>query len=1300
MDDWNIPEIPQDQLYVPETIKDKHNFDYIIKTIENNIPLGQEVGEEFHLLSKNSIYEHSRKYKYLHIGCVQVAIKPLIDMGIDAAVLMCLRDIRPNQFEDSLIGTVETSLGQGPIYFNCYPNKTVSLMDKNILDSLFLNIHFHGLDMKEGSIPAALIYRIQYKVMNTCASRVLLKPQRGETTLFITDMTKANVSLPRKIKWDEVTLPERWVMDKATPSIPRPAPTIEQIKQDNSRKVEITFNRRNSFSSRIEASRSEYESARSIDKETLRKDFYSPENEPQRRWFFQHYKGTNRKQIQDKFYEFVERVKINVFFFDWFHAYAIRKDIVYPWKQEIIGDPTTNVITNWQVRDGELIQSELPPTTQYQLPNIKDSSNKPVMAIPFKTKDVNEEVTSKDIKNLMEQANYTNKYLQALGETIKTKVVPKQKSIEGAPPSVPTEIEKPLFKPFKVSEKAKRKIRELRKTKSLTEGVGDNHSELLNKIGSLLKVIPDTPQTSENTSKMVTRSTSKLINVINEDSDQTSDNTTEIGSVSEKNINPINSKHWKTPSKLYYQRPTAPDLLLEERGENNFKSFSANNIYEWNIDAQTEYNIMNTLQHMTMVATAYQTSHECSEETIIDILVAGFSGQLKGWWDNYLTNEEKSKIYSAVKTDLNGKVITNDDDKEIPDAVNTLIFTIAQHFIGDPSFWKDRSAELLSNLKCRTLADFRWYRDTFLTRVYTREDSQQPFWKEKFLAGLPRSLGDKVRDKIRSQSANGDIPYENLSYGQLISYVQKLALKICQDDKIQKQLAKEKAQTKRDLGSFCEQFGLPACPKQKKKQTSRKEAHDHKPANNRRFSKRRYSQKPSTSREIENPKQKIKSKITCYNCGKQVYISKYCRLKKKLRNLNLEPSIEEQINNLLIETSEEETETKTSSSVLSDENLNLIQQDDQLSSTDDDGQINTLTREQDLLFEAINSIPDPQEKKVFLEKLKKTLETGSSTQKGKLEGSLTQTTTVKSESSTQESPKPTTTKQTVADYAWSIQTLLALEDIGLTKIPKLAKKTWAEMASESDDDSETDLQKQIQKAKQTKTVCNQKPSQSLTQQESTPQPGNSYISKNKFFNVLQMEPEYWDKNPFKATAKVFPQGFHYRPIPANKTRKFYEFILIDTNSVSIKHFKDPKDPNLNTHSTIQILKVMQPRHYGSNLNQPKKFSAPFDPAGYGKTENNKQYPPLQRHAFVKWWSQFDTSKAAPDQSQLAAFLASSKSKESLAQNLKEVLQLLQQEVEEEPSKKEAESSETNDDQEDDPFYQNEDDCFGISLDDD
>ena len=113
------------------------------------------------------------------------------------------------------------------------------------------------------------------------------------------------------------------------------------------------------------------------------------------------------------------------------------------------------------------------------------------MAMPFKTKDVNEEITAKDIKSLMEQANYTNKYLQVLGESItREKVSPKHKTNEGSTSNV--QIEKPLFKSFKVSEKEK-KIRELRKPKSFTEGKGDNNSELLSKIDSLLKVIPKTP---------------------------------------------------------------------------------------------------------------------------------------------------------------------------------------------------------------------------------------------------------------------------------------------------------------------------------------------------------------------------------------------------------------------------------------------------------------------------------------------------------------------------------------------------------------------------------------------------------------------------------------------------------------------------------------------------------------------------------------------------------------------------------------------------------------------------------------
>ncbi|QHO58653.1 uncharacterized protein DS421_3g92460 [Arachis hypogaea] len=293
--------------------------------------------------------------------------------------------------------------------------------------------------------------------------------------------------------------------------------------------------------------------------------------------------------------------------------------------------------------------------------------------------------------------------------------------------------------------------------------------QLLNR----LTTVPETPTNSgESTSRIQTRS-SKAINALGNDSNESSSEQSDDSGKSSLKVSPIMTNSltkWKglTKSSAYgYNRVSALDLALEER-ELGFVSCNANNVYEWNIDDKTEYTIMSMFQHMTMVAIAYQASHETSEEAIANVIVAGFSGQPKGWWDNYLSDSKKYLIFSAIKVNDQNEPIIGEDGEPIPDAVNTLIFIIASHFIGDPSLWKDRSAKLLFNLRCKTLSDFRWYKDTFLTRVYTREDSQQPFWKEKFLAGLPKSLGDKVRDKIHSLTPDGIIPYDELSYAQLI----------------------------------------------------------------------------------------------------------------------------------------------------------------------------------------------------------------------------------------------------------------------------------------------------------------------------------------------------------------------------------------------------------------------------------------------------------------------------------------------------------------------------------------------------
>ncbi|QHO23737.1 uncharacterized protein DS421_12g366140 [Arachis hypogaea] len=90
---------------------------------------------------------------------------------------------------------------------------------------------------------------------------------------------------------------------------------------------------------------------------------------------------------------------------------------------------------------------------------------------------------------------------------------------------------------------------------------------------------------------------------------------------------------------------------------------------------------MSMLQHMTMVGTAYPAAHETFEEAMANIIISGFSGQLKGWWDNYLSDDQKQSIFSAIKVNDQNEPIIGDDGEPIPDAVNTLIFTIASHFI-------------------------------------------------------------------------------------------------------------------------------------------------------------------------------------------------------------------------------------------------------------------------------------------------------------------------------------------------------------------------------------------------------------------------------------------------------------------------------------------------------------------------------------------------------------------------------------------------------------------------------------------
>ena len=93
------------------------------------------------MFSKKNVGEFiAKKFSYLHIGLVQVTIKPLTRKGINASILMCLKDARFKNFKDSILGMITASLYDGLVYFTYHPDITLALDDPNIVKSLTLNI--------------------------------------------------------------------------------------------------------------------------------------------------------------------------------------------------------------------------------------------------------------------------------------------------------------------------------------------------------------------------------------------------------------------------------------------------------------------------------------------------------------------------------------------------------------------------------------------------------------------------------------------------------------------------------------------------------------------------------------------------------------------------------------------------------------------------------------------------------------------------------------------------------------------------------------------------------------------------------------------------------------------------------------------------------------------------------------------------------------------------------------------------------------------------------------------------------
>ncbi|KAG5577379.1 hypothetical protein H5410_057513 [Solanum commersonii] len=201
---WTIPKI------VIKTIYDYGWFDKIsnkqlIKTTEQSLALNSSE-QTIRLLTKRDIDVYKNQYKFVHIGMVQIAFKPLTHKGLPETFLAALCDARNLNFRQSLMGSIESTVAYGLVYFNTQPNLQLSLTDSNILDALTLNVKTHGYNYAPGSELICLSYCIYYKLLATLNSRCKLYDTSDHTILVETNFTKSKNS-DGCIQFDEKSIP-------------------------------------------------------------------------------------------------------------------------------------------------------------------------------------------------------------------------------------------------------------------------------------------------------------------------------------------------------------------------------------------------------------------------------------------------------------------------------------------------------------------------------------------------------------------------------------------------------------------------------------------------------------------------------------------------------------------------------------------------------------------------------------------------------------------------------------------------------------------------------------------------------------------------------------------------------------------------------------------------------------------------------------------------------------------------------------------------------------------------------------
>ncbi|KGN66494.1 hypothetical protein Csa_006902 [Cucumis sativus] len=203
---WKIPKIPTTKIY-------KSNpfiffSDPFIKTKEETMPC-ENGSQVFRLISGNPMvdnFQEKRFYTRLNMGMIQIGVKTLTTkIPSNASIILCVFDTRNDNFEDSILGLVESKLIDGPIFFNIFPNITMPIFHPKLLESFVLIAMVQGFEqLPQGTSPISLMWRTCYKLQASALPTALIESPQGKTVFFQTNFENSKVADQKVSQWDEV----------------------------------------------------------------------------------------------------------------------------------------------------------------------------------------------------------------------------------------------------------------------------------------------------------------------------------------------------------------------------------------------------------------------------------------------------------------------------------------------------------------------------------------------------------------------------------------------------------------------------------------------------------------------------------------------------------------------------------------------------------------------------------------------------------------------------------------------------------------------------------------------------------------------------------------------------------------------------------------------------------------------------------------------------------------------------------------------------------------------------------------